>query len=222
MRELKDTVDAAILASGKTARAIAEAIGVDENTISRVREGKVLNPGIELLKGIARETGTTVGALLDEQPRAFSPEDERELQRIRGWIDSRLATIDALREPNAAVVAAGAATREKRVADQPQQRTEHPFGPEAHLVLRALGESMTGDGILPGDLLYATPADPAQAWPLGRVVACRSAAGIFVKRLVSEHGRRFLVSAHRDYRPIAVDESFELLGVVLGRSGRLR
>jgi transcriptional regulator with XRE-family HTH domain len=222
MRELKDGVDVAIRGSGKTANQIAEALDVDPNTISRVRTGEVLNPGIHLLIGIARETSTTVGELLGEGTLTLSADDERELQRFGDWIDSKLATIDALGEPNAEiVVAAPAATADLRIADKPRQRVDRPFGSDADLVLRAHGESMIEDGILPGDTLYATPRESASEWPVGDVVACRSAHGIFVKRLVTEHGRRYLVSAHRRYRSIAVDASFELLGIVVGRVGRL-
>lgn len=222
MRELKDGVDAAIRTSGKTANQIAEILDVDPNTISRVRTGEVVNPGVQLLIGIARETDTTVGALLGEGSLAISPEDERELQRFRDWIDSKLATIDTLGEPNAEIIGTPpAATQELRIADKPRQRIDSPFGADAHLVLRARGESMIQDGILPDDLLYATPRESPNEWPLGNIVACRNARGVFVKRLVPEHGRRFLVSAHPRYRAIEMDASFELLGIVVGRVGRL-
>lgn len=222
MRELKDTVDAAIRASGKTAGEIAKNLGVDPNTISRIRTGDVVNPGVQLVKGIAKETGTTVGALVDDESFAVSPDDERELLRFRDWIDSKLTTIDALSEPNAEIIdTRRAVTRDWRIADRPLQRVDPPFGPDARLVLRAIGTSMTDDGILPDDTLYATPAETTQPWPVGRVVAARSAHGVFVKRLVAEHGRHFLLSAHPRYRPIAVDESFELLGIVIGRVGQL-
>src|SRR5436305_619049 len=64
MSGLGERVDAAIRASGKTAKEIAAALDVDETTISRIRTGKEDNPKLQLLIGIARETGTALTTLL--------------------------------------------------------------------------------------------------------------------------------------------------------------
>jgi transcriptional regulator with XRE-family HTH domain len=222
MRELKDNVDAAIRASGKTAAEIAATLNVNENTISRIRKGQVVNPGVQLLRGIARETGTTVGALLGEEQREISPEDDRELERIRRWIERTRRTIDALGEPNAEILATPPALLvRRRVADYSSQAGGSPFGPDPYLLLRALGDSMREDGILPDDTLYIAPAETTRKWPAGKIVAFRSGRGVYVKRLVSSEAGRMLVSAHPRYLPIAMDESFELLGTVIGRVGRV-
>jgi transcriptional regulator with XRE-family HTH domain len=224
-------VDAAIRASGKTGEEIARALGVDPNTISRIRSGKEINPKLQLVIGIAREAGTRVAVLLGESIE-ISPEDEKELLHFRGWIDGKLMTIDARLEPNAEVRQSQAAPqiRTDRIADRPsrpQSPVESPFGEDVHLTLEARGVSMTEAGILPGDTLYVATARPradASSSAIGKIVACRLGDDLFVKRLVLEHGRTVLLSAHPRYQPIRVDdaaERFEILGVVIGRTGRL-
>jgi SOS-response transcriptional repressor LexA len=114
--------------------------------------------------------------------------------------------------------------RESRIADRARPRVEHPFGADVHLVLRAIGDSMIDDGILPNDTLYAIAPDATTTSAIGKIIACRIHDAVFAKRLVSEHGRRFLVSANPRYRAIAIDADdlrFEILGVVIGRLGRI-
>lgn len=227
MSSLGERLAAAIKASGKTRAQIAEEAGTTEDTISRITTGKHDNPELQLLIRLARGAKSRVGALLGESLE-LSAEDEQELLRFRGWIDEQLATIDARQEPNA-VILRTAARREIRgsfVADRPRQALppiENPFEGNVHLVLRAVGESMKGAGILPDDTLYAeAPAGAAAA--IGKVIACRIGEDVFVKRLVTEHRRQFLLSAHPRYQPIAIApkaDSFEILGVVVGRLGRI-
>lgn len=217
-------LDAAIRASGKTANAIADEAGTSAETISKLRKGKHDNPELQLFIRVAQAVGTTVGALLGDSI-AISAEDETELLRFRGWIDEKLATIDARREPNAILVPqiqAQPATRTARVAERPRQKINDPFDANGQLVLRAVGDSMNGAGILDDDTLYATaPASDDAA--IGSIVACRIGDDLFVKRLVSEHRRLYLLSAHPRYRPIPVDpNSFAILGVVISRTGKIR
>jgi transcriptional regulator with XRE-family HTH domain len=222
MSMLGRRIDAAIKASGKTGEQIAREAQIDATTISRLRTGKYDNPELQLLIRFAQAAKTTVGALLGESID-ISAEDEDELLRFRGWIDEKLTTIDAGREPNATIVTQAAESRGNRIAERPRQpprRIESPFDADVHLVLRAVGESMVDAGILPDDILYATAPPSDTAASVGTMIACRIGEGIFVKRLVSEHSRLFLLSAHPRYRPIAVDpKSFEVLGTVIGRVG---
>jgi transcriptional regulator with XRE-family HTH domain len=216
MWELRKAVEEAIAASGKSAAQIARDGGIDENTISRLRTGTQDNPELATLLAFARGAGITPAALL-AQPFAITPRDEKDLEQFRDWINTKLATINALAEPNAKVLRRPAVLRD-RAADRPQ-RGDTPFGTDANLLFEAIGDSMIGDGILPGDTLYAKPADMSS--PLGKVVACQIADDVFVKRLVFEEGRRLLLSANPRYRPITV-EAFEIHGIVLGRVGRVR
>ena len=229
MSTLAERLDAAIKASGKTADQIAQALGISRDTVSRIRTGAEDNPKLQVLIGIAREAKTTVGALLGESID-ISAEDEQELLRFRDWIDGKLTTIDARQEPNAVIVShpSPATVVTDRVADRRRQSaaewSNHPFGENVQLILRAVGDSMVGDGIRPDDMLYALAAGRDAASAVGRVVACRLDEAVFVKRLVTEHRRLFLRSAHPRYRPIPVDpkaSSFQILGVVVGRTGRI-
>src|ERR1700690_728653 len=100
MSTLAERIDAAIRSSGKTAQEIAGALGVNATTISRLRKGKEVNPKLQLLMGIARQTGTPISVLVGGSFE-ISGEDQVELERFRNWIDRKLTTVDALREPNA-------------------------------------------------------------------------------------------------------------------------
>jgi transcriptional regulator with XRE-family HTH domain len=221
MSTLAKRVDAAIKASGKTAGAIARALGIAADTVSDIRTGKQTNPTLQVLAGIAHETETTVGALLGESID-ISAEDEQELLRFRAWIDDKLATIDARQAPNA-IIQAPSEVRSSRIADL--RLAQHLFDPNARLQLRAVGDSMIGEGILADDTLYAIPSGPnASTSAIGKLIACRLGNEVFVKRLVSEHRRLFLRSANPRYRAIAIDakaESLEILGVVVGRVGKI-
>ncbi|HEX8616841.1 MAG TPA: LexA family transcriptional regulator [Thermoanaerobaculia bacterium] len=229
MMTLAEGVDAAIKASGKTAAEVAREAGTSPENISRIRSGENANPTYQLLLKIAHATHTTLGALNGESIR-LSDEDETTLVGFRDWIDGKLATKDALTEPNATVIRSLALKeREMRIADQKHENTQppaNPFGTDANLVLRAIGDSMNGAGILAGDWLYAStrPRD-AMSTALGKIVACRIGDDVFVKRLTSKRRRHFLLSAHARYRPIEIDPEdpkFTILGVVVGRVGRVQ
>jgi SOS-response transcriptional repressor LexA len=229
MMTLAEGVDAAIKASGKTAAQVARDAGTSAENISRIVSGENDNPKYQLLLNIARATKTTLGALNGESIR-LSDEDETTLSGFRDWIDQKLATIDALTEPNATVVPSlELSEREMLIADHSHRETQpsaNPFRSEASLVLRATGDSMNDAGILSGDWLYASvrPRD-AMSSALGKIVACRIGDDVFVKRLTSRRRRHFLLSAHPRYRAIAVDPEdprFTIFGVVIGRVGRVK
>jgi phage repressor protein C with HTH and peptisase S24 domain len=54
------------------------------------------------------------------------------------------------------------------------------------------------------------------------VIACRLRGATYVKRVATEHGRLLLRSANPQYLTIEVDketDQFEMIGVVIGRTG---
>lgn len=219
MKTLGGRVDAAIKACGKTSAQVAREAGTTAKNLSNIATGANANPGYELLVGIAKATGTTVGALAGESIQ-LSAEDDEALLRFRDWIETKLATIDARTEPNAHILSSsGTVAEAKRIADR---RSDFA---DARLVLRAIGDSMREAGILAGDTLYATTRPrSADDSAIGRIIACRIGDDVFVKRLTSERRRHLLLSAHPRYRPIEIapdDPQFEILGVVIGRAGRL-
>ncbi|HYH09181.1 MAG TPA: S24 family peptidase [Thermoanaerobaculia bacterium] len=224
MMTLAQRVKAAIKASGKTAAQVAREVETSRKNVSNIVTGENVNPTYQLLVKIAQATGTTVGVLAGESIQ-ISRADETALTVFREWIDGKLATIDAREHPNAEIVPASElAEPVVRIADALFPPPQKRFA-DASLVLRALGDSMRDAGILAGDTLYAStrPRSAAQS-ALGKIIACRIGDDVFVKRLTSERRRHFLLSANPRYRAIEVapdDPTFVILGVVIGRAGRV-
>jgi SOS-response transcriptional repressor LexA len=220
---------AAVQASGKSQAAIAEEVDVSEKWLSNLATGKETNPQSDLVVRLAAAVGKPVSYLYGETP-PLSSDDEAELLRFRDWIDDKLATIDARKEPNA-ILLTDEARKLKSIADKriaPKRVMPREFErPGNQLILRALGDSMVPAGILANDTLYTeSPVDTSESArsALGKIIACRVAGSIYVKRLATEHRRLFLLSAHPRYAPIKVDEKvdqFEILGIVIGRTGSI-
>jgi DNA polymerase V len=86
--------------------------------------------------------------------------------------------------------------------------------PAATFFLRVSGDSMTGAGIYPGDILIVdrslTPAD-------GRIVIAVIDGELTVKRLHRQHGRIRLVPENPRYPPIEVsaEQDLHIWGVVV-------
>lgn len=218
---LAQRLSGAIDASGKTRTQIASEAGISKETVTRLANGHENNPSKDVLVGLARATGTTVGYLLGETTD-LSPEDARELLRIRNWADGKLPKQHA--EPNATVIAWTGQQQGDKVAETASSLSlvPSPFSQrDIRLVVRALGDSMINAGIVDDDTLYAiaAPKEP----PIGRLVVCQLSNATYVKRLAVEHGRALLLSDNSNYLPIEVeeDESFEIIGMVVGRLGSL-
>jgi transcriptional regulator with XRE-family HTH domain len=219
----------AIAASGKTRAEISAETGIDKTDLSKIENGHSVNLSRSRLALLAKATGTTVGYLHGD-PVVLLPEDEKELLRQRSWLDTKLANIDALNEPNAMLVASAVDTpvrsrkRGDMVADSPRVPSldvPRAFGRRnVQHVLRALGDSMIEAGIVNNDALYATAAQEKP--PVGKIIACRWRGEIYVKRVVSQHDQFFLRSENPRYLPIEFDPkspNFEMIGVVIGRVG---
>lgn len=216
MADLAQRLTAAIHESGKTQTQIAKEAHTRKETVSRLANGQERNPSRELLTNLARATGTTVGFLLGETIDV-SHNDLKELERTLDWLEGKRPKIDARAEPNAEVMSSPARLRADKVAEGKRSR----FDEEAHHVLRARGDSMINAGIIDGDTLYAST--PPRSVPVGRVIAVRLNDAVYVKRLVTEHGQRFLISENPRYTPIEIesDDRFEVIGVVVGRAGNV-
>lgn len=224
---------------------VAELAGLPNETLNRIVTGRTRNPGIYTLQKIARGLGVTIGWLMGERGFEFSPERRLELRRFVTWAEELLKATqpeDAeLQPPNASAVALGrkpphrmvrrgrptpaSATdwresfgdrREEREAAIPEQFAERG----ATLVFRAEGESMIGDHIAHGDLLYVREEpDPRHA--RGRIVVCVVSGSPYVKRLELTAGRIRLVSANERFAPMVFDEEhveWSLVGIVVGWS----
>lgn len=93
-------------------------------------------------------------------------------------------------------------------------------GGEDSFLLRVRGDSMTGDGIMDGDLVVVRPGKDAQegALVVARVEDPATGEGeVTVKRLFRDSGRVRLQPSNPDYQPIVVDDAHVegLVGAVI-------
>ena len=94
----------------------------------------------------------------------------------------------------------------------------------ARLAYEAAGDSMIGAGITDRDLLYVKPTRSTRE-AAGKIVVCRIDAAEYVKLLDVRAGTLRLLSRNERYPPMDVPEGpnrFELIGIVVGRSGALQ
>jgi transcriptional regulator with XRE-family HTH domain len=213
---------------------VAEEVGITPGSLSAILTGKTEDPGFFTVLAIARAIGEPLSAIVDE-PLTFWNADE--LARLGGfgeWLverTTRNGAGEALGVPlrrkhrpasaTALPVAAGPGVEVYPDAfEARRQPIPARFAKKATLVFSVIGESMTGDDIFPGDLLYVqrTP-DPAEA--IDRIVVCMVDDMILVKRLRSRRRKLVLESANPAYKPMPVDENssrFRLIGIVIGTS----
>ena len=93
------------------------------------------------------------------------------------------------------------------------------FSPRADYLLQVRGNSMTGAGILDGDLLAVHRTVDARS---GQIVVARLGDEVTVKRLKRRGGRIELLAENPDYPPIVVNGPLAIEGLVVGliRDGR--
>ena len=206
----RDRLRAAIERTGKKHSVIARDAGVAPETLSRILNAAHQQPSIETVARIAHAIGENVGWLLSEPVFALSADEQRELRKVVRFLDDAVINAAAHRrdrhEPNAAP--AGNAEIPRLFATR-----------GARLAYEAAGESMLAAGILDRDLLFVKPTRSTRE-AAGRVVVCRLDGAEYVKVLDIRGGRMRLLSRSDRYPPIEVmGEDFELIGVVVGRSG---
>jgi SOS-response transcriptional repressor LexA len=224
---------------------VAELAGLPNETVNRIVKGTTTNPGVYTLLKIANALEVTLGWLVGEKGFEFTPERRADLRSFALWAEELLQATQpddvALQPANASAVALGrrppvraprrghatpaSATdwresfgdrREEREVEIPDQFADR----NATLVFRAEGESMLGEHIADGDLLYVREeSDPRHA--RGRIVVCVVSGSPYVKRLELSGGRIRLMSANERFAPMVFDEQsveWSLVGIVLGWS----
>lgn len=87
------------------------------------------------------------------------------------------------------------------------------FSPRADYLLQVRGNSMSGVGILDGDLLAVHKTAEARD---GQIVVARLGDEVTVKRLSRREGRIELLAENPDYAPIPVDDSLVIEGLAVG------
>ena len=90
-------------------------------------------------------------------------------------------------------------------------RDEVSSDPE-HFALRVAGESMTGAGIMPGDIVIVRRQDKARS---GEIVVARVDDEATIKRLRLRKGRVELHAEHPDFPPILPENDVAILGRVI-------
>ncbi len=211
----RERLRAAVERSGKKQSAIARDAGVAPETLSRILTASNHRPTFDTIVRIARAVNENVGWLLNERGFALSSDEQKQLRKVVRFLDDMLTGTSTQRrerlEPNA--VPAG-------VSEIP-----HAFKFRgARLAYEAAGDSMIGAGIADRDLLYVKPTRSTRE-AAGKVVVCRIDAAEYVKLLDVRAGTLRLLSRNERYPPIDVPEGpnrFELIGIVVGRSGALQ
>lgn len=87
------------------------------------------------------------------------------------------------------------------------------IGEENVFALKVKGESMTGKGILPGDIVIVRPQPTAED---GDIVVAVIGEEATVKTLRKERKNWYLESAHPSYPPIPLSENARIVGKVIG------
>lgn len=85
--------------------------------------------------------------------------------------------------------------------------------PRGLFALRVKGDSMTGAGILDGDLVIVKPQNSAKHGDI--VVARTNSEEATVKRLIRKPGILHLAPENAKYKPIPIDEETEIVGKVI-------
>ena len=204
--------------------------------LSNILTGTTKDPGFFTVLAIARAIKEPLSAIVDD-PRIFWTNEELGRLRDTGeWLVKRTTSEHSgtvlevpprkkgrRGESRAKVhaVAAGAVVLYPDALEMPRRRIPARYKRlHADAVFSVQGESMTGENIFPGDLLYVHRTR-ATADAIGRIVVCSVDDMILVKRLRARESKLILESAHRDHKPMTIDEDssrFRLIGMVVGTS----
>jgi len=209
----RERLRVAVERSGRKHSAIAREAGVAPETLSRILTATHHRPNFETIVRIAGAVNENVGWLLEERGFALSSDEQKQLRKAVRFLDDMLTGSAAARrerpEPNAAPAGVSEIPHAFRVRG-------------ARLIYEASGDSMIGAGIADRDLLFVKPTRSMRE-AAARVVVCRIDAAEYVRILDVRAGTHRLLSRNERYPPMEVPEAnrFELIGIVVGRSGTL-
>jgi SOS-response transcriptional repressor LexA len=226
---------AVIDAKNKSHAWVAAEVGMTPGALSNILTGTTTDPSFFTVLAIARAIGEPLSAIIDDPSVFWTNEELERLREIGGWLVKRttpgqagaMVEIPARRKgrskvPNAHLVAASpAVTLYPDAFEQPKRRIPARYKQlHADAIFSVEGESMTGENIYPGDLLYVHRT-AATDEAIGRIVVCTVDDMILVKRLGTRGRKLLLKSAHKGHKVMVVDENssrFRLIGVVVGTS----
>jgi SOS-response transcriptional repressor LexA len=232
---LGERIRAAIDAKNLTHAWVAAEAGITKTALSNILTGASEDPSFFTVLAIARVIKEPLSAIVDDPSIFWTNEELNHLRETGDWLVKRTSREHAgspveipprkkgRRKVTAAFpVAAGpGVTLYPDAFEQPKRRIPARYrNQHADAVFSVQGESMTGESIFPGDLLYVHRTR-ATAEAIKRIVVCTVDDMILVKRLVARGRKLVLESAHPGYKPMVVDENssrWRLIGVVIGTS----
>jgi SOS-response transcriptional repressor LexA len=210
-------------------------VGMTPAALSNIVTGVTKDPSFFTVLAIARVIKEPLSAIVDD-PRIFwTNEDLTRLQQTGEWLARRARPEHAGtplevpprkkgRRKAMAVIPVAASpgiALDPDAFELPKRRIPARYrNQQADVVFSVQGESMTGENMFPGDLLYVRRTH-ATSEAIGRIVVCSVDDMILVKRLGTRGRKLLLESAHRGYKPMLVDESssrWRLIGIVIGTS----
>lgn len=233
--KLGERIRAAIDAKNISHAWVAEQVGMTPGALSNILTGVTKDPSFFTVLAIARAIKEPLSAIVDDPHIFWTNEELGRLRENGEWIVKRTAPEHAGtlleipprkkgRSAQAKIhqVAAGSgvvlypdAFEQKKKRIPPRYKA---MGADA--VFSVQGESMTGENILPSDLLYVHRTR-ATTEAVGRIVVCTVDDMILVKRLGTRGRKLLLKSAHPGHKVMDVDENssrFRLIGIVVGTS----
>jgi transcriptional regulator with XRE-family HTH domain len=234
---LGERLRAAIDRKNKSHAWVAEEVGITPGSLSAILTGKTEDPGFFTVLAIARVIEEPLSAIVDDPLTIWNADELAHLGEVGAWLLERTKRTGAGNalvipkrrgKPRMVTAAVHPVAASPGVELYPEafearrQRIPAKFKKQATLVFSVIGESMTGEDIFPGDLLYVheTP-DPNEA--VDRIVVCTVDDMILVKRLRTRRRKIVLESANPGHKPMTVDENssrFRLMGLVVGTSRR--
>lgn len=222
-----DRLRQAVDARGKHSAVAADA-GIHPSSLSDILN-RVSSPQLQTVVDICRACGVSVGWILGDQGFELGDADYEQLTALHAWMSRKLDERNAPgRAPSRPSVRTGsilpaAATPFRQARTDPNEVPDRDIPREfrregANAVFVSHGDSMTGAGILDGDLLFVRKT---RNWRGAHqhIVVCRLEGTFTVKRLVIESGTITLTSANPGQPPVIVNEEagrFELIGIVVG------
>jgi SOS-response transcriptional repressor LexA len=232
---LGERLRAAIDAKNLTHAWVAAEAGITKTALSNILTGSSQDPSFFTVLAIARVIEEPLSAIVDDPSIFWTNEELGRLRETGDWLVKRTSPEHAGTPveipprkkgrkkvtPSFPVAAGPGVVLYPDAFEQPKRRIPARYRKQgADAVFSVQGESMTGENIFPGDLLYVHRTR-ATADAIGRIVVCTVDDMILVKRLAARGRKLVLESAHEGHKPMLVDENssrWRLIGIVIGTS----
>jgi SOS-response transcriptional repressor LexA len=146
---------AVVSGSGRKQSAIAADAGIAPETLSRILNGVIAEPGIETFAAIVHASGETVGALLGERGFALTTPQQKALREAVAFLQTALLEaaplpLDPRAEPNAFPIPIAGRVAKRRAKGPPE-------------TVRTAQRGRTAAG--PGRMIDADPEPPEREIP---------------------------------------------------------